>query len=115
MLDVVVLEAAQHVDDGIDFADIAEELVAQAFALACTLNQTRDIDERELGRNDLGRFRDLRDLVEPRIGLRDAADIGLDRAEGIVRGLRGLRLVSALNRVDLPTFGRPTIPQRKPI
>jgi hypothetical protein len=39
MGDVVVLEAAQHVDDGIDLADIAEELVAQPFTLAGAANQ----------------------------------------------------------------------------
>ena len=33
MGDVVVFEAAQHVDHGIDFADIGQELVAQTFAL----------------------------------------------------------------------------------
>ena len=34
MGDVVILEAAQHMDDGVDLADVGEELVAQAFALA---------------------------------------------------------------------------------
>jgi hypothetical protein len=33
MRDVVVLEAAQYVDDRIDLADVGEELVAEAFAL----------------------------------------------------------------------------------
>ena len=55
-------------------------------------------------------------LVEPRIGHGDAADIGLDGAERIVGRLRRLRsAVSALNRVDLPTLGRPTMPQLKPM
>ena len=34
VLDVVILEAAQDVDDGVDLADVAEELVAEPFALA---------------------------------------------------------------------------------
>ena len=35
----------------------------------------------------------LRQLIEPRVGHGDVADIGLDGAEGIIRGLRrrGLR------------------------
>jgi hypothetical protein len=53
VLDVVVLEAAQHMDDRIDFADVAEELVAQPFALRCAAHQPGDVDEAELGRDDL--------------------------------------------------------------
>ena len=33
MLDVVVLEAAEDVDDGVDLADVAEELVAEPLAI----------------------------------------------------------------------------------
>ena len=45
MLDVVILETAQDVDDGIDFADVAEELVAQPFALRRAAHQPGDVDE----------------------------------------------------------------------
>ena len=38
----------------VDIADVAEELVAEPFALAGAFHQARDVDERELGRNDLG-------------------------------------------------------------
>ncbi len=43
MLDVVILEAAQHMDDGIDFADIAQELVAQTFAFGRAAYEAGDI------------------------------------------------------------------------
>ena len=92
MLDVVVLEAAQHVDNGIDLADVAEELVAEPFALARAFHQPGNVDELELRRHDLGRLGDSGDLVEARIGHLHAADVRLDRAERIVRRLRGLRL-----------------------
>ena len=92
MLDVVVLEAAQDVDDRVDLADIAEELVAKAFALARAFHQPGDIDEGELGLDNLGRAGDPRDFAEPRVGNRDLPDIGLDRAERIIRRLRRLRL-----------------------
>jgi hypothetical protein len=45
MLDVVVLEAPQDVDDRVDLADVAEELVAEPFALAGAFDQAGDIDE----------------------------------------------------------------------
>ncbi len=43
MGDVVVLEAAQHMRDGVDLADIGEELVAQPFALRRAAHQAGDI------------------------------------------------------------------------
>ena len=92
MLDVVILEAAQDMDDRVDLADVAEELVAEPFALGCALHQPGDVDERQLGRDDLGRSGDGGELVEARIGDRDLADVGLDRAERIVGRLRRLRL-----------------------
>jgi len=92
MLDVVVLKTAQDMDDCIHLADVAEELVAEAFALRRALHQPSDIDERQLGWDDLGRAGDGRQPVEPRIGNRDLADVRLDRAEGIVGRLRRLRL-----------------------
>ena len=90
MCHVAVLEAAQHMGDGVDLADIGQELVAQALALGGALHQAGDVDELELGVDDLGRGRDGRELVEPRIGHGDAADIGLDGAERIVGRLRRL-------------------------
>ncbi len=92
MLDVVILEAAQDVDDCIDFTDVAEELVAQAFALRRAFDEAGDVDERQLGRNDLGRAGDRGQFVEARVGHLDLADIGLDRAERIIGRLRRLRL-----------------------
>ena len=52
MGDVAVLEAAKNVDDGVDFADVGEELVAEAFALGGAAYEAGDIDEFEAGRND---------------------------------------------------------------
>ena len=41
VMDVVVLEAADDLDDGVDFADVGEELVAEALARARALDQAR--------------------------------------------------------------------------
>jgi len=73
-----------------DFTDVGEELVAQPLALGGALDQACNVDEFELGVDDLGRGRDARELVESRIGHGDAADIGLDGAERIVGRLRRL-------------------------
>ena len=88
MGDVVVLEAAHHMRDGVDLADMGEELVAEPLALGGAAHQAGDVDEGQPRRHDLGRFRELRQRVEPRIGHRDLADIRLDGAERIVRRLR---------------------------
>ena len=88
MGDVGILEAAHHVGDGVDLADIAEELVAEPLALGGAAHQARDVDEGQPRRHDLGGLRELRQHLQPRIGHRDLADIGLDRAERIVRRLR---------------------------
>ena len=56
------------------------------------------------GRDDPG------DPIEARIGDRDDSHIRLDGAERIVSPATAPALVSALYRVDLPTFGSPTIP-----
>ena len=112
---VAALETAQDVDDRVDLANVGEELVAEALAFARAANEAGDVDELDLGLDFLGGLGDCRDLVEPLVGDSDAADIRLDRAEGIVRRLRGSGSVKALKSVDLPTFGRPTMPQRKPM
>ena len=53
---VVVVEAAQHMDNGVSLTDIAQELVAQALATAGTLDQTGDIDDLDRGGHDACRI-----------------------------------------------------------
>src|SRR3546814_9938587 len=89
MLDVVILEAAQDVDDRVDLTDVAEELVAQPLALARAAHQPGDVDEAALGFDNLGRAGDLGELVEPRIGDRDVA-----RSEEHTSELQSLMRVS---------------------
>src|SRR3546814_5801008 len=85
MLDVVILEAAQDVDDRVGLTDVAEELVAQPLALARAAHQPGDVDEAELGFDNLGRAGDLGELVEPRIG---------DRSEEHTSELQSLMRIS---------------------
>jgi len=106
VLDIVVLEAAKDMHNRVNLANIAEELVAQPFALARAFHETGDVDERQLGRHDLGRLGDRGNLVEPFIGNCDLAHIRLDRAERIVGGLRGLRFGEGVEQRRLADVGQ---------
>ncbi len=81
---VVVGKAAHHVHHGVRLADIGEELVAQAFALAGTGDQAGDIDELDDGGLDLLRLDDGREGRKPLVGHFDDADVGLDGTEGVI-------------------------------
>ena len=88
---VGILEAAHHMRDGIDLTDIGKELIAEPLAFRGAANQAGDIDERQPRRDDLGRFGELGERLEPRIGYRHLADIRLDCAERIIGRLRRRR------------------------
>ena len=45
MGDVGVLEAAHHMGDGVDLADVGEELVAEPLALGGAAHEAGDVDE----------------------------------------------------------------------
>ena len=81
---VVVFKAAHHVDDGVGFADVREEFVAQPFAGAGACDQTGDIDELDNGALDFLRVHDSRQRIKPLVRHFDDADIGLDGAKGVV-------------------------------
>ncbi|MCY1171975.1 hypothetical protein D9M73_121010 [compost metagenome] len=107
MGDVVILEAAQHMHDRVDFADIAEELVAEAFALGRAAHQPGNVDKAQLRLDDLLRSRDRGEFVEPGVGHRDVADVRLDRAERIVRRLRRRGLRQRIEQGGLADIGQP--------
>ena len=106
MGDVVILEAAQHMDDGVDLADVGEELVAQAFALRGAAHQAGDVDEGDAGRDDLLRLGDRRDLLQARIGHRHLAGVRFDGAERIVGGLRRRRPGQRVEKRRLADVGQ---------
>ncbi len=108
--DVVVGERAHHLADRVRLADVGEELVAQALALARALDDAGDVDERDRRRDDPLAVEDLREDVEARVGQRRRRrrSARSSRTGSSPRAPRAL--VSALNRVDLPTLGRPTMP-----
>src|SRR5437667_3371041 len=81
---VRVLEAADHVDDGVHLADMGEELVAQALALRGALHEPGDVHELDDRGDFLLRLDELEQPVEARVGHLNDADVGLDGAKGIV-------------------------------
>ena len=54
--DVVVVERPQHEHDGVDLADVGEELVAEALALARPLDEAADVDDLHRGVHDVLRL-----------------------------------------------------------
>ena len=88
VLDVVVLEAADDVHDGVHLADVGEELVAESFALAGALDQPGDVDELDRGGDGGLGFDQGGEGVEPGVGDGDDAGVGVDGGEGIVRDQR---------------------------
>ena len=86
--DVVVLEAAHHLHDGIDFTDVGEEFVAEAFAFGGSFNETGDVDELDGGRDQFFGARKLGKNGEAFIGHGHDTHIGIDGAEGVVCGFR---------------------------
>jgi hypothetical protein len=88
---------------------VAEELVAQALALAGAADEAGDVDQLDDGGDDLLGLDLGLDAQQARVGHREDADVGLDGAERVVRA-SAPAAVSALNRVLLPTLGSPTMP-----
>ena len=87
MHDVLIIEAAHHMDDGVRLPDIGQELVAQARALAGALHQTRNIHELDDGRGLFVRLVHLGQLVQPLVGHCHHTHIGVNGAEGVVGAL----------------------------
>ena len=61
---VVVCEAAHHMHNRIRLANVGEELVAEALALARPGNEPRDVDELNTGVLDFLRLDDLCQIIE---------------------------------------------------
>ena len=81
MDDVAVVEAAQHVQDGVALPDIGQELVAKTFPPACTAHQARDVDDVDRGGNRALRVADFRQHLQALVRDIGGAEVGLDGAE----------------------------------
>ena len=88
MDNISVGETADHMGNRVDLANMPEKLVAEPFAAGSAADQPGDIDEFELGRDDLCRLGEARGDIEALVGNRHSPEIGLDRAERVIRRLR---------------------------
>ena len=84
--DVVVDERPQHEHDRVDLADVGEELVAEALALAGALDEPADVDDLDRGVHDVLRLRHRRQPVEPLVGHLGDADVRVLGGERVRRG-----------------------------
>ena len=88
VMDVAALETPHDLNDRVHFADVAEELVAEAFARARPFHQSGDVDELDRGRDDFLGMRKLGERFESVVGHGDDAEVRVDRAERIIGRLR---------------------------
>lgn len=86
--DVVIFEAAHDLHDGVDFADVSEEFIAEAFALGGSFYEAGDVDEFNGGGDQFFGTGDFRKNGETLIRHGDDSDVGVDSAEGVVGGFR---------------------------
>ena len=81
MSDIIIVEATKNVDNGICFADVGQELVAQPFALGSALDESGDVHDFHRRRDDALRVNQFREPVEPFVGYGDNAHVRFDGAE----------------------------------
>ena len=86
MGDIAVLEAADHMDDGVGGTDVGQELVAQTLALGSALDQACDVDELDDGRGGLLGGVEVGQPLQTLVGHGNHTHIGVDGAEGVVVG-----------------------------
>jgi len=75
------------VADGVGGANVTEELVAEAFALAGTFDEASDVDELHGGGDERLGLDEGRDFAKALIGHCDDTGVGIDGAERVVRRL----------------------------
>ena len=88
MMNIGTLKATHHLHDGIDFANMTEELVSQTFSGARTFDQTGDIHELNRRRDNFLRTRKSGQHFQARIGHGHDPEIRINGAEGIICRLR---------------------------
>jgi hypothetical protein len=86
MGDIRRFEAPDDVQDGVDRADVAEELVSQTLPLGRAFHEPRDVEDLDCCRDDLLGRDDRFDQGESFVRDGDHTDVRLDGGEGVVGG-----------------------------
>ena len=102
---VVVIEAPQHVKNGISGSDVAQKLVAEPLSFARTFHKTCDVDDFHRGRDDILGLHKLGKFVQSRIRNRDDPQIGFNGAERKIRAL-GFRIGKTVEKGGFPDVGQ---------
>ena len=105
MRHIVVVETAQHVDDGIGCANVAQKFVAQSFAFGGTFYKAGDVHNLHCGGDDRGRMLHFDQFGQTFIGYGDNAHIGLDSAERKVGSLC-FCIAQAVEKGRFPDIGQ---------
>ena len=103
---VAVVEAAQHVDDSVCLAYVAQELVAQPLAFRRALDEAGYVYNLDRGGHDAPRMDDFGQSRQPLVGYGDDAHVGFDGAEREVGRLR-LGARQAVEKRGLAHVGQP--------
>ena len=89
MGDIGIFKTAQHMGNGIDLADIGQELIAQPFTAGRPAYQPGYIHKFQKSRQDFSRFCQPCNGIQARIRHRHTAGIRLNRAKRIIGSIRG--------------------------
>jgi hypothetical protein len=82
--DVRIFKDTDDVQNGVDFADMRQELIAHAFAVARALDQSRDVDKRDRGRDLFGGVVHALQGRQTRVGDGHDPDVRIDGAKRVV-------------------------------
>ena len=85
---VVVFEAAHHMNHCVHLADVGEKLVAESLALRRALHKTRNVHKLDRRRGELFRLVHFCQLIEAFVRHGNNAHVRLNGAERVVRRLR---------------------------
>lgn len=118
--DILVIEAAEHVENGIHSTNVGKESISQTSTLGSALHQSSNIGNLKNSIDNALGLESLDQIIKTVIGNGHTSNVGVDRAERIIlsRNLfirdceeqHTFSLDRELNMEDLPTLGTPTIP-----
>ena len=122
MSDILAVEAAEHMENGIHSTNMGKESISQTSSLRSTLDQSSNIRNLQNSIHNTLRLEGLDQIIKTFIRNRDTSDVRVNSAERIVFS-RNLFIISTitqhtfnfdreLNMEDLPTLGTPTIPMQ---
>src|SRR5215471_12383570 len=107
VMNVWVLKTTHHLNDRLDFADVMEELIAEAFTRAGAFHQARDVHKLDRCWCDLLRARNLSNFFEARIGDDHYSDVWVNCAERIIFRRRFVCACDRIEKGRLPDIWQP--------